>query len=565
MPENENASAGKALAVTGLSANGNHAQPHSTMIFEPGARAIWHSADHDQPVTITGLLGEQGGVRLYSVEGSDTGIPEHELLLAPGNLMSELTTLLEKSRVQRLPMSQTEPKSEELTEFLLSAGQSDEGNAQCVNRLYRGRFLYSEALGWLAFTGTHWATEGAEQALERATVDTLIRRIEAASAGENFEKYEKLRKFCLPNKSRVEGAKHLLSSLVHVLPAAFDNEPDMLNCRNGVVNLRTGALSPHDPTQRFMHCTSVDYKPAADQQVWQEWLLDAVRDATAADWLQLAVGYSLTGHTREEILIYLFGPPRAGKGAFTETLLAMLGSPLAKEINFGTFTAQRTGDTQNFDLAPLKPCRLVAASESNAYERFNEAKVKAITGGNEIYCAFKHREHFNYRPQFKVWLSSNQPVNADPDDDAVWGRVRLIHFPNSHQGREDKLLKQRLRSLNVLEGVLAWAVQGAMRWYELGSRGLSEPASSLALKQQHRETLDAVGMWLEEHCERGDQHFTGGGELYQSYERWCRGNGVEAKRQKGFTMALQRKGFRYDRQRVGSKVVRGFFGLRATD
>jgi hypothetical protein len=55
-------------------------------------------------------------------------------------------------------------------------------------------------------------------------------------------------------------------------------------------------------------------------------------------------------------------------------LLALLGGTLAKEVNFGTFTAQRTGDSQNFDLAPLKPCRMVMASESNAYERFNEAK-----------------------------------------------------------------------------------------------------------------------------------------------------------------------------------------------
>lgn len=112
------------------------------------------------------------------------------------------------------------------------------------------------------------------------------------------------------------------------------------------------------------------------------------------DWLQMAVGYSLTGHTREEVLFYLYGPPRSGKGTLTEMILALLGSPLAKEVNFATFTAQRSGDSQNFDLAPLKPCRTVLASESNAYERFNKAKVKMLTGGNEVYCAFKHQTHF---------------------------------------------------------------------------------------------------------------------------------------------------------------------------
>ena len=262
------------------------------------------------------------------------------------------------------------------------------------------------------------------------------------------------------------------------------------------------------------------------------------------------------------MLFYLFGPPRAGKGVFTETLRVLLGSPLATEVNFGTFTEQRSGDSQNFDLAPLQPARFVAASESNAYERFNEAKVKALTGGNEVWCAFKHKTHFNYRPRFKVWLSSNQPVNADPDDDATWARIRLIEFPYSMAGKEDKQLKERMRSPAALEGVLAWAVQGAMRWFALGSTGLTEPGTSLALKAQQREILDAVGMWIDECATVGSHHFTAGSELYKSYEGWCKSSGVSAKQQRGLTEALKRKGYRYDRVRQGTQVLRGFYGLK---
>jgi len=167
-----------------------------------------------------------------------------------------------------------------------------------------------------------------------------------------------------------------------------------------VLNLRTGELADHHPSQRFTHCTTVAYKPSTSTAMLSAWLAEAVQGGgDTVAWLQTAVGYSLTGHTREEVLFYLYGPPRSGKGTLTEMLLALLGAPLAKEVNFGTFTAQRTGDSQNFDLAPLKPCRLVAASESNTYERFNEAKVKSLTGGNEVYCAFKHQTHFAYRPQ----------------------------------------------------------------------------------------------------------------------------------------------------------------------
>lgn len=445
--------------------------------------------------------------------------------------------------------------------YLLTEGISDEGNAHCLNQLYEDRFLYTEALGWLHYTGQHWTSKGADAAVNRAIVDTLAARIKAALK-DDPEKHEKLIKFCIPNKGRVQGAMYLLQSLVAADIDEFDAEPDLLNCKNGVVDLRTGVLSPHNPAQRFTHCTNVDYNPTADPAPFLNWITGAVEGGKeTVSWLQMAIGYSLTGHTREEILFYLYGPPRSGKGTLTEMLLALLGGTLAKEVNFGTFTAQRTGDSQNFDLAPLKPCRMVMASESNAYERFNEAKVKMLTGGNEVYCAFKHQTHFGYRPQYKIWLSSNQTVNADPDDDAVWGRLRVIVFPYSHLGTEDKTLKHEMRSAAVLEGALAWAVAGAQKWYALGKAGLPELATSATAKNEHRAELDNVQAWIEESCEQTDV-FCSSATLYQSYEDWCKHRGIEPKKQKGFSQALIRKGFNFKFAKIEGRVIRGFMGLR---
>ena len=442
---------------------------------------------------------------------------------------------------------------------LLHESISDEGNAQATRMLHGDRFLHTDALGWLRYAGTHWTAKAATAAVNRAVVDTLGHRIQAAIHTGTPEKHDKLIKFCIPNRSRVQGALYLLESLLHADLDDFDDRPDLLNCKNGVLDLRTGELSAHAPTQRFTHCTTVEYVPQSDTASLRSWLAGAVAGGMeTVDWLQMAVGYSLTGHTREEVLFYLYGPPRSGKGTLTEMILALLGSPLAKEVNFATFTAQRSGDSQNFDLAPLKPCRTVLASESNAYERFNEAKVKMLTGGNEVYCAFKHQTHFAYKPQYKIWLSSNQPVNADPDDDAVWGRLRVIEFPHSHLGKEDKALKQRMKSPAMLQSLLAWAVEGAMRWYQLGSRGLPELAYSASLKADQRSDLDNVQAWLEECTERGEAYFTPNKEIYPSYRLWCEINGIEPKKQKGLAQALQRKGCTPHR----TERTRGIKGLR---
>lgn len=456
---------------------------------------------------------------------------------------------------------QAEKAQTEADAALLNAGAHDEGNAQCVLLRHPERFLYTDAYGWLHRVGGHWTAEGAEAALDRAVVETLHARIAAVGASGKAEQYAQVIKKAIPDNSRVLSVIGRVKPLVEATAAEFDTNPNVLDCPNGVVDLRTGELHQHAIDDRFMHVTRVNYNPGADQSTWVDWLSSTV-GADVADWLQIAVGYTLTGHTREEILFYLFGPPRAGKGLFTETIAAMLGEPLAKEVNFSTFTAQRTGDSQNFDLAPLKPCRLVAASESNSYERFNEAKVKALTGGNEVYCAFKHRTHFSYRPTFKIWLSSNQPVNADPDDEAVWGRLRVIGFSKSYLGNEDKTLKERFKSAATLEGVLAWAVAGAVRWYKLGAAGLPEIESSRRLKDAHRGELDNVKIWLEECCLIGGNGFTPHQALYLSYEKWCHENGVEPKKQKGFTQSLERKGYQSGRSRTADgKQSRGFFGI----
>lgn len=454
------------------------------------------------------------------------------------------------------------PTTDELGSILLNAGINDEGNADCVLALHGKTFLYSETLGWLHYDGRKWTTEESEAKVDRAIVSTLEGRVKTALKTGNMEAYSTLIKFCIPNKGRVQGCKYMLQSKVSVSHDAFDRDPDMLNCRNGVVDLRTGTIIPHSCDQRFTYCTTVDYRPDADYTEWEEWLIESLGGTYEAyRYMQIAVGYSLTGHTSEEILFYLFGPPRSGKGTFTETLLALLGAPVAKEVDFGTFTSRRTGDSQNFDLAPLRPCRFVAASESNAYERFNEAKVKALTGGNEVYCAFKHRDHFSYRPQFKIWLSSNQPVNADPDDDAVWGRVRVMVFPNSHLGDEDKSLKHNMKTTQALEGVLTWSVQGAIAWYQLGQKGLPEIEQSRAAKDAHRNELDAIQSFIDECCIVGDANFVAIDRLFPKYEFWCNTNGIEPKKQKGLTQSLKKKGFLDDRRMVNGVQKRGIIGI----
>lgn len=442
-------------------------------------------------------------------------------------------------------------------DYFLTESADDEGNAQCVNRLYAGKFAYTNANGWMVNVGTHWEATNAEAALDRAIVDTLKQR-RVAAVQRDLEAIVKVSK---PDAKRIQAAKYLFRSLVVANHSDFDNVPYWLNCRNGVVDLRTAKLYERGEA-KFTYCLPIDYDRNADPSDWLNFLRSITSGEEMLPYLQQCVGYSITGATNEECFFYVYGPTRSGKGTFINTIIKVLGyptSPLCRGVAFNTFTAKREGDSQNFDLAPLKACRFISASESNKHERFDDAKVKMVTGNDPITASFKHKDSFTYIPQYKIWLLSNNPVNGDVDDDAFWYRVRVIEFPHSFAGKEDTGLKERMSSPANLRAVLAWAVEGARQWYAAGR--LTTPGDVQHSTQKQRDALDYVTQWLDECCSLSPASWSATSALYGSYERWCNTNGVTPKLQRGLTEALQRKGFGYEVKKVEGKTIRVVIGL----
>lgn len=437
-------------------------------------------------------------------------------------------------------------------EELLSFSADDEGNAQATYTLYGHVLRFAEEIGWLWYTGTHWSHHGADARASRATTETMKLRRQLAVQHER----EAIVKATRASRPRVTGAKAQLADLLTVSIESFNLEPDLLNCRNGVLDLRTGELSPHEPAQRFTYCIPTEYDAGASWALWETFLRQVIGDDDELlDYLQTAVGYTLTGYTNEEILFYLFGPQRSGKGTFTETLRALLGKPLSAGVRFEMMTRDRSGDANNADLASLHATRYITASESTRYTALRPDVVKSITGGDYLQVAHKYGKFFDFRPQFKLWLTSNWPLNLDVDEDPAWGRVKVIGFPNSHAGNEDKTLKLRLRAPEALRGLLAWAAEGARRWYA-AENGLETPAAVEQLGREHRAQLDTIQQFLDECCNRTPGAIVPNSRLYAAYEEWATDNGITPRKAKSFTQALNRKGLENKQARHQGRTQR---------
>lgn len=451
------------------------------------------------------------------------------------------------------------PEEIDIEQYFIYQSADDEGNAQCVNKIHGKDFLYCDAYGWMHNIGTHWTYSGlAEKAINLSITQTLIDRRIAAVRADN----DRIIKATKPSASNKENTKRQFKDIVWGDVGIFDRERHLLNCKNGVVDLRSGKLIAHGPSNYFTYCVDAEYHPDTSDSEWTSFLADTVKDyAMIKDWLQMACGYSITGFTNEEIMFYIFGPTRSGKGTFTNAFLSTLGEPLARGINFSTFTARRDGDSQNFDLAPLKPCRFVSASESGKYQALNEAVVKNITGNDPITACFKHQTPFTFIPQFKVWLSSNHPVKGDVDDDAFWGRVKVLEFPNSHLGEEDKALKLRMQSAAMRAAILTYAVTGSTMWYH-DANGLVTPQTIKESTEKQRSDADSVQGWMDECTVKGEKCEAFNSELYASYVEWCKDNGHTPRHSVGFGRAMNKKGMEQIKmRRPGSNPARGYRGI----
>jgi len=447
---------------------------------------------------------------------------------------------------------EVEPEPADLSQIraddpeLIRYGADQDGHTSTIAALTRD-FAYTTAHGWYQWTGTIWLNAGGESAAYAAVLHVIKLRREAGG----IHKIDILANLRITD-SLIKSVLSMWSHRVIRDLSEFDAHPNLLTAINGIIDLRTGQLLSHQRDYMLTRCISVAYKPQT--ACYLDWSMFFGRTVGADQeaWLKLCAGYSVTGEICEEAMFYIYGPTRAGKGVFTEALRALLPAPLCVEADFVSFTRDRSNDANNFDLAQLSAARLVIASESERGDRLNASKIKQMTGGNAVRCCYKYGDHFEYQPRFKVWLVSNHPVNAAADDDAVWGRVRVLSFPNSFAGHEDTELKTKMHDTEHLEGLLLWLVEGARAWYKLHRSGqrLTEPDDRAADKLSMRYDADTVRQWLDEATESLSGYSAAVADLYSSYADYCRQSGYRPMGKSRLSADLIRRG--YKRARTGS-------------
>lgn len=453
-----------------------------------------------------------------------------------------------KGKITRLPSS-VPYEDEALTELGLA------------RRLVAGvgdRARYSPELRvWFVWDGRKWAEDitGEVDRMAKAVVDELN-----TQAREDPDRREALVKAWL----RHQTAAHLRAIVelartepgVPVTVDQLDPDPWALNVANGIVDLQTGQLRPHDPAELHTKIVPITFDPGAVAPTWDRFLREVFDGSNELiGFVQRFAGYSLTGDVREQLLLFAHGAGANGKS----TLLAMLRR-LAGD--YGCHLDPTLLTTADYDQHPtgksdLRGARLVTTVETEANRRLAEALVKTLTGGDPIRARRMRGDFFEFWPTHTLWLAGNHLPAIRGTDLGIWRRIALVPFEVTFTGeRQDAELPAKLAT--EAPGILSWAVRGCLDWQR---DGLRIPERVTAATAAYRSSNDHLGRFIEECCEVHDDAYVSAGALRQEYESWCDEQGERPWSAKAVGSELTNRGFDVTLRGSGSERARTWLGI----
>lgn len=420
---------------------------------------------------------------------------------------------------------------------------SELGGGQLLADLVEPMARYvPERKKWYVYGDGVWKPDtGALEIMELCKV--LATAISVYALGIQGDKGDQYRKYAGKWLSR-HYRKTIVEDAASVYPlsaALFDQKPALFNCQNGTVNLDTGTLQPHDPSDFLTIMSGIRYDPTAKSDRWIRFIREVTQeDRDKAAYLQKALGYGLTGEALEECFFILYGPTtRNGKGTLMETYMKLQGG-YGRTARTETITQRQhtNGSGPSEDLARLAGARAVNISEPEKQMVLSSALVKTLTGRDTINARFLNENSFEFVPQFKLFINTNHLPRVTDLTLFSSGRVKVIPFERHFEEQEqDKALKQKLARQSSLSGIFNWCLKGLEMFRDMG--GLAAPPSVQAAIDQYRRDNDKIARFIEDAMEKDPAGEIRTEDAYQRYQTWCYANGQRPEAMPGFNAAIR--------------------------
>ena len=311
----------------------------------------------------------------------------------------------------------------------------------------------------------------------------------------------------------------------------FDSDPYLLNCRNGVYDLRNQKFRFATPEDYFTLSVTCDYPTGINVRKCDRWykfvdeIMDGDKEKSA--FLQRALGYSLLGINREECMFLAYGRTRSGKGTLFNTIAKVLGmgtdngyggsvnSSLVCESKF----KDRDYNAPEPMLADTVGLRYITLSETKKGALLDVNAIKSLTGRDPRKTRQLHCPAFTFTPQFTMWLSTNFLPKVNDDTLFKSDRLWVIEF-NKHfeEDNRDFSLKEIFENRDNQAVILKWLLDGYRMYVE---QGLNPPTCVREATARYARLNDRILCFKEDCLEDAPGEKVSRGLLYSKYKEWC--------------------------------------------
>lgn len=401
---------------------------------------------------------------------------------------------------------------------------NDTGNAHRFVDKYSSEVKYNvDNKMWMIWNGTNWQFDVFNNVKNLAEILIEEMKLECFRLTDLDEQKRQLRNVDrLFNKNGKDNmlseAQHL--SMIPVNNDMFDKNDFFFNCNNGVINLKTGQLIPHNKNLLLNKISSAnlsDKKPVR----FLNFLNDMFEgNQELIHYLHKAFGYSLTGSCEEQCMFILQGDGNDGKSLLLQIIQEVIGDYSATS-NPDLLLDKKYQSANLSEVARLKGIRFCVVNELKIGDRLNESSVKDITSGNNMIVArFLYGNEFEFLPKMKIWLATNYEPKIVGTDKGIWRRIVLI--PCKRSLKEDEVDKKLIFKLREeKDEILNWLVEGCLLWQQ---EGLTMPQCLKERLDVYKTDMDLIQRWLNEHCEFSIDYGESASKLFKAFLQYCRDN-----------------------------------------
>lgn len=413
---------------------------------------------------------------------------------------------------------------------------TDSGQAAAACReAFVDRFIHVAGLGWLAYDGRRWREVDDKVPLAELRRWATAKLVDTASSHGDPKPWAKRL-----DTPKLRNALTLAEGFdgISVEPDELDANPDLLNCRNGVVVFPYGELVPHAPhyvgpngRTYLTKCAGVDYDPAAEHPDWSAALL-AIPD-TVRPWIQARFGQGITGYAcPDDRMLIMQGGGGNGKSTVMAGVAGALGDYYHQAPSRLLMSSHNGGHSA--DLADLRGTRFVAIEETPESGRLDVVLLKTIAGTPRVSARKLYKDPVSFPATHTVFLNTNYTPIVGETDEGTWRRLLLAVFPYTYAADpiedlelpKDPHLRSRVETgPDQHRAVLAWLIAGAKDWYEAGRTFPPVPGMVKSDTDEWRNRTDSVATFWEDHLEPDPDSFIWATDLIDTFNAWMRRSG----------------------------------------